>query len=248
MVGILVLCFLLGMFFLLFPKYWLFTRSEYQQASGNSFLKTVLDTGNYGEFLTFTKLAKLPGPYRLMTNLYLPKKDGTTTEVDLIMLHETGLYVFESKNYSGWIFGDEKNKNWTQSLPNKQKKKFFNPVWQSKAHITALKSVLGTENDHLFKSYLVFSERCSLKKINVTSPTVKVMKRDALIPAMKKEISSNEKRMSHQEIERLYYKLNPYTHANASVKEAHVRQVQLKKELVMGNGGEGHYSKRLSGR
>lgn len=43
-----------------------------------------------------------------MTNLYLPKEDGSTTEIDLIMLSETGILVFESKNYSGWIFGDEK--------------------------------------------------------------------------------------------------------------------------------------------
>ncbi|NLK22184.1 MAG: NERD domain-containing protein [Epulopiscium sp.] len=26
------------------------------------------------------------------------------------------MYVFESKNYSGWIFGNEKDKNWTQML------------------------------------------------------------------------------------------------------------------------------------
>jgi hypothetical protein len=54
-----------------------------------------------------------------MTNLYIPKKDGSTTEIDLIMLSQTGVYVFESKNYSGWIFGDEKSKNWMQTLQSK---------------------------------------------------------------------------------------------------------------------------------
>lgn len=39
-----------------------------------------------------------------------------TYEIDLIMISETGIYVFESKNYSGWIFGDEKQRYWTQIL------------------------------------------------------------------------------------------------------------------------------------
>lgn len=60
-----------------------------------------------------------------MTNLYIPKRDGTITEIDLIMLSQTGIYVFESKNYSGWIFGDEKSKKWMQTLKNKQKTNFL---------------------------------------------------------------------------------------------------------------------------
>jgi hypothetical protein len=69
-------------------------------------LSTIFNSGNYGEFLTFCCLEKLKGDHKLLTNVYLPKKDGSTTEIDLIMIDETGIYVFESKNYSGWIFGD----------------------------------------------------------------------------------------------------------------------------------------------
>lgn len=229
--GIILLVFL---FFLLWilayltPLYVKFSGSKYQQASGNSFFKMFLDRGNYGEFLTFNKLERLTGHYRLMTNLYLPKKDGSTTEVDLIMLAETGLYVFESKNYSGWIFGDEKNKNWTQSLPNKHKEKFFNPVWQNKAHINALKSVLGLEDDPLFKSYIIFSERCTLKKISVTSPNVKVMKRNDLLPTIKKDIAQSQKILTPQAIDQLQAKLSNYSHADSTVKKAHIKHIKAK--------------------
>jgi hypothetical protein len=209
------------------PKFIQFKGSKYQQASGNTFLKTVLDKGNNGEFLTFSKLEKLTGYFKLMTNLYLPKKDGSTTEIDLIMLSETGIYVFESKNYSGWIFGDEKNKNWMQTLPNKQKEKFFNPILQNKTHINALKSVLGKDDEKLFKSYIIFSERCTLKKINVTSTNVKVIKRNALIPTIKREISNNVKMLTHHEIERLYLQLNKYSHADVALKKAHIKQIQM---------------------
>ena len=109
-----------------------YRKSSYKDASGNSFLQILFDKGNYGEFLIFSRLEKLERHHRLLTNIYLPKSDGSTTEIDILMIAETGIYVFESKNYSGWIFGDEKGRNWTQVLENKQKNHFYNPVWQNK--------------------------------------------------------------------------------------------------------------------
>lgn len=67
-------------------KYGKFKKSTYQVASGNHFLQTIFDKGNYGEYLTYAYLEKLEGHHRLMTNLYIPKNDGTTTEIDLLML------------------------------------------------------------------------------------------------------------------------------------------------------------------
>jgi hypothetical protein len=209
--------------------YFKFRGSKYQQSSGNTFLKTLFDKGKYGEFLTYSQLEKLTGRYRLMTNLYLPKKDGSTTEIDLLMLSETGLYVFESKNYSGWIFGDEKTKNWMQILPNKQKEPFYNPIWQNKTHITALKSALAIENDKLFKSYIIFSERCTLKKINVSSSNVKVIKRNDLLPTIKRDFNNNEKVLTQIDVDFMFTKLNKFAHVDAAVKEEHIKQVHIKR-------------------
>jgi hypothetical protein len=174
-------------------------------------------------------LEKLKGHYKLLTNLYLPKKDGSTTEVDIVMLSEYGCYVFESKNYSGWIFGDEKYKNWTQMLPNKQKEPFYNPVWQNKTHIHALKSVLELNDDHIFKSYIIFSERCTLKKLNITSSNVKVIKRNELIPSIKREINTQEKLLTNFQIENFYAKLIQYSHADEEMKKEHIQQIQMKR-------------------
>ena len=57
-----------------------------------------------GEYFTYQCIAPLNGYKKFIFNCYLPKADGETTEVDVILLHESGIYVFESKNYSGWIF------------------------------------------------------------------------------------------------------------------------------------------------
>ncbi|MEH2957321.1 NERD domain-containing protein [Candidatus Merdisoma sp. JLR.KK006] len=51
-------------------------------------------------------------------------------------MHESGIYVFESKNYSGWIFGTETQQYWTQTLLSgkgrSQKRQFFNPMYQGR--------------------------------------------------------------------------------------------------------------------
>lgn len=211
------------------PKYIRYKGSAYKIASGNGFIKTIFNKGNYGEFLTFNKLEKLSGHHKLMTNLYIPKKDGTTTEIDLTMISETGIYVFESKNYSGWIFGDENRKNWTQTLQNRQKNSFYNPIWQNKGHIAALKAVITIDNERLYKSYIIFSERCTLKKINVTSENVKVIKRNSLLKHIKKDLLESEKLLDKEQIDNIYEQLGKYCLADDKLKQAHIDEVKLKK-------------------
>ncbi|MFY9296134.1 MAG: nuclease-related domain-containing protein [Caldicoprobacterales bacterium] len=211
----------------LLSLYLKYRNSNYKLVSGNSFFKTIFDKGNYGEFLTFTKLEKLSDQNKLLTNLYIPRDDGTTTEVDLVMISPTGIYVFESKNYSGWIFGDEKNKNWTQTLENGQKNRFYNPIWQNKAHINALKTVLNL-NDDAFKSYIIFSERCTLKKIKVTSSNVKVIKRDQLIKNVKKDIKDFPEIFTSDEVNKIYSSLQKYTNVDEDIKQAHIEAIKSK--------------------
>ena len=70
-------------------------------------------------------------------NCYVPNRSGDKIEIDMIMLCQKGIYVIENKNYSGWIFGDEKSKNWCEILKGK-KYFFYNPIKQNKSHIKNL--------------------------------------------------------------------------------------------------------------
>lgn len=212
----------------LLPNYIRFKSSLYQMVSGHTFMQTIFNKGNIGEFLTFNKLESLDDNYKLMTNLYIPKKDGTTTEIDLLMISGTGIYVFESKNYSGWIFGNEKHKNWTQTFKNGYKNQFFNPVWQNGGHINTLKAILEVENEALCQSYIVFSERCTLKDITVESPHIKVMKRNHLLRTLKEDIRHSPILLSDSQIYDTFRELLQYTRADESVKQAHIKAVQLK--------------------
>ena len=123
------------------------------------------DKGELGEWAIEYILKKsLSGDIYTLRNLYIPYRD-ITTEIDLVMLHETGIYVFESKNYSGWIFGNEKQQYWTQSLKGGKKFKFYNPIHQNRTHINSLVELLRLSPDQRPKSYVVFSNRCTLKSV-----------------------------------------------------------------------------------
>ncbi|PTQ85987.1 nuclease-like protein [Trichococcus patagoniensis] len=205
-----------------------YRRTAYHDASGNSVFDTLFDTGNFGEFLTYSCLENLGEAHKLLANVYLPKSDGTTTEIDLIMISATGIYVFESKNYSGWIFGDENSRYWKQTFRGGRHFQFYNPIWQNKKHISVLKQHLGL-GDEVFRSYVVFSEHCVLKKLLVHSPEVKVMSRDDLMDEMMEDMERLPEIFSPLEIEQLFVELSRYTRADGKTKQAHIDAMEWKK-------------------
>jgi len=223
---ILFFFFLLFLFRFLAQKH--YNKSGYKDASGHSYFETMTDPGRKGEYLTYRDLESLGEQHKLLTNVYLPKGDGTTTEIDLIMISETGIYVFESKNYSGWIFGDEDSRNWTQSLKGGKKYRFYNPIWQNKKHISHLKNHLGLGSE-VFRSYIIFSERCELKKISVRSPEVKVMNRNVLTREINQDLTSLANRLTIFEINQIYNELSRYALADAQTKQAHIDAMSWKK-------------------
>lgn len=219
--GAVILMFLLAVLVIKPPQQDHFKSSGYKDASGHSLFETILDRGNNGEYLIYACLEQFGEEHKLLTNIYLPKEDGTTTEIDLIMISATGIYVFESKNYSGWIFGDENTKIWTQSLKGGKKFRFYNPIWQNKKHISALKRHLRLDND-VFRSYIIFSERCELKKMFVHSPEVKVMNRNVLFREVEDDMKHLPDRLSILEINQIYNELSRYALADAATKQAHI--------------------------
>lgn len=195
-------------------------------------MNVLVDKGIKGEYLTYKYLKSLKGHQRYLFNLYLPKDDKGTTELDVVLLHESGIYVFESKNYSGWIFGTETQKNWVQTLPQgkgKVKKQYFyNPIMQNKGHIKWLKSYILMEDVSIY-SCIVFSNRCTLKDINLTSGEHVVINRYDILKTVEKNVAKNGKILTIAEIENLYSKLYPLTQVNEMTKNAHIQAIQNKK-------------------
>jgi len=202
--------------------------STYKEQTGNGLLSTMFNKGNYGEFSSYGKMAKLPGYHQALFNIYIPNGKEQTTGVDLVYIHESGIYVIESKNYSGWIFGDEKSQKWMQTFPNGQKYPFYNPIKQNIGHIKALQSILPSIEKEHYKSVIVFSERCELKKISYEAQDTYVIKRTDLAKLMKLQIQASPKILEPTFIDRIYNFLSQYQKADKSVKLEHIEGIKGK--------------------
>ena len=102
--------------------------------------------GKAGEWMVGLALRGLGSrEYRVLNNIYLPLPDGTTSQIDHIVVSRYGLFVIETKNYKGWIFCDRDSKVWTQCLSGKGYRKpikntFPNPIRQNYSHLCAIEN------------------------------------------------------------------------------------------------------------
>lgn len=85
--------------------------------------------------------------YTSINNVTIPTQNGTT-QIDHVIVSCFGLFVVETKNMKGWIFGDEHAKQWTQSIYGR-KYRFQNPLHQNYRHTRALSDFLGIDHEKL---------------------------------------------------------------------------------------------------
>ncbi len=208
-----------------------FKKTTYYKLTGHSFRQTVYNLGTYGEYLTYKSLRHYEDKGgKFLFNCYLPKDDGATTEIDVILINEDGVFCFESKNYSGWIFGDEKAKYWTQTLPKGKgrahKERFLNPILQNKGHIKWLKKQI--DESIPVHSVIVFSQRCTLKKVTINSPQIHVINRPMIAKTVSDIGKQQLEKLASETINDLYNRLYPYTHVTDAVKAQHIEHIKKK--------------------
>jgi len=111
--------------------------------------------GIVGEFIvnSSTELELDEDEYHLIKNVTLPTKDGTT-QIDHVIVSIYGVFVVETKNMKGWIFGDADQKMWTQKI-FKHSSRFQNPLNQNYKHAKTLERLLGLKDDQIH-SLVVF--------------------------------------------------------------------------------------------
>lgn len=204
--------------------------SNYYQVTKQPYLAVRRDTGRYGEYLTYKYLKYMEANgAKFLFNVYIPKENGETTEIDVLMISSKGIFVFESKNYSGWIFGKEHQKNWYQTLPagkgRSHKEQFYNPVMQNRSHIKHLRAFLGEEFP--VHSIIVFSERCTLKDVQIQSNDIRVIKRYD-VASVVSEICGQTPigPLNENTVIEIYNKLYPFTQMDESAKTQHIENIR----------------------
>jgi len=127
-----------------------------------AFLKSPFMKGVFGEFLVnlAAKLFLDKRIYRLFKNVTLPTEDGTT-QIDHVIVSKYGVFVIETKNMKGWIFGSPQQKTWTQKI-YRHTSKFQNPLHQNYKHTQTLQAALQLDPDKVF-SVVVFAGESTFK-------------------------------------------------------------------------------------
>lgn len=99
--------------------------------------------------------------YHLLSNITIPFEGGTT-QIDHILVSTRGIFVLETKHYSGWIYADEKNPRWTQVI-YRIKNRFANPVFQNYRHVKAIRSLLDFVPKEHIHPLVVFTGKAVFK-------------------------------------------------------------------------------------
>ena len=122
--------------------------------------------GAAGEFWVRRELKKLPKEYLVINNLLL-RYNNKTCQIDHLVISKYGIFVIETKQYNGYIKGNDFDKNWEQKF----KKKIYylhNPIHQNYGHVQVLKEILKLE-ESIFIPFVCISSRA---KVNVKSKKV----------------------------------------------------------------------------
>lgn len=186
--------------------------------------------GQIGEYATEFALThdNIRGYSKVLRNIYLPNK-GRTTEIDVLMVHEKGVFVFESKNYSGWIFGSADQQKWTQSLRGGEKNQFYNPMKQNDIHRKALADFLGISIETI-SSYIIFSNRCELKKVPEDTPVCKIVRRKQLLRKLRSDLDARPIIFMQNYVDAMCTKLQSHTNMSPEQKERHIEIIKERTE------------------
>lgn len=168
----------------------------------------------------------------VLQNLYVPKSDGGTSEVDVLLVCTKGIFVFESKNYSGYIYGNDEKPYWTVTLKGGrdwsghrkiEKHKFYNPIKQNYSHILNMRKIVGASVP--IASVIVFSDRCELKRITYDSSKTTILHLYELKHYLSSMTDISRDYLSQERVDYLYNKLLPLTDVDDEKKQKHLSYV-----------------------
>lgn len=186
--------------------------------------------GEQGEQEVIRLLSKLKLHGHILNNVYIPTRSGTT-ELDIIYVNQYGIYVIESKNYAGFILGDDKYNNWVVQYRKGQGEKqnkfnFYSPVRQNETHIKHLRSIFPTVDKDDFKSIIVFVDPWKMK-VNSKYDVIPSKELNQLLTS---KAEKENKIFSKREVDKIYDILKPYSEVSEEVKLAHIKQVKKVKK------------------
>lgn len=116
--------------------------------------------GRLGETKVSLILNSLPEGYYVFNDIYLRQGD-ISVQIDHIVISVYGVFVIETKNYTGWIYGSDQSEQWVKNMYG-HKYHFQNPLRQNYSHVKRLQNIFGLSTDK-FIPIVVFLSGATLK-------------------------------------------------------------------------------------
>lgn len=140
------------------------------------FFSAFTSKGRRGEKRVFKELKRLPEEYTIHNDVVLVTEKGTT-QIDHIVVSPYGVFVIETKNYTGWIFGKEADKEWLQTIAHYENRrgetvertKFLNPIRQNYGHVKAVEKICKDFPNLPIIPIVVFVGDAVFKNVQCTS-------------------------------------------------------------------------------
>ncbi|EOU1990600.1 NERD domain-containing protein [Clostridium perfringens] len=189
--------------------------------------------GEYGEDMIANSLSKVISDGFIVRNVYIPKanKKGYS-EIDILLVHKTGIYCFECKNYSGGLFGKKNELYWTEYFGKRAKSyKIYNPIKQNFNHIMSLRAILPNKFKSNIFSCIVFAQDIRIPYIE-SDRTLCLFANLKDLYLLKKIISSKSEIYSHDVLCELHNYLKPYSHVTEEEIQNHKEQISKRYKNV----------------
>ena len=135
--------------------------------------------GQRGERRIGKILSSLPADEYIVLNDLIYSYNGRTTQIDHIVVSIYGIFVIETKNYTGWIFGNTDKDYWTQNIWG-NKFSLYNPVKQNKNHIKFLYSKFDVIRENINSVYPIVAF-LGVSRLEVTGEKECVIRGDEVI-------------------------------------------------------------------
>ena len=188
--------------------------------------------GDDGERSVMRQLRRLDDEkYFVINDLLFRKSNGTTIQIDHVVVSPYGVFVIETKNISGYIYGTEKANQWLRrwkgyapgGFYKENELSFDNPIKQNEAHIDALSERMGVGMQIPYYSIIAFSPEATL--------CVKTDKQNVIdwseIRAYIREY--DEAIMSIEEAKNIYENIIALNIENPEVRDQHAESASTRK-------------------
>jgi len=196
--------------------------------------KTKIIVGFFGEFWVKRELRKLNNDYKIINDVMIRTIDGRTHQIDHLVISKYGIFVIETKQYNGYLIGNDYDKKW-QFKTYRKTYYINNPVHQNYGHIQALKEVLNIQEEKLIPIVCISSNA----KLRINSNVV------VRITKLLDKIKSYNNQIIYNE-EEIYNQINNLNILDKKERRQHVKnakQIKKIKEIEITNkcpkcGGE----------